>query len=97
MVDEHLESHRFESFKSRTSVGSGKINFQVKFFQAPKHTLTHIPFLFIQFWAAYVPCEAQYKDAVQQTLEQIDLIIRLTNKYSNQLTICTSASGKQTS
>lgn len=48
---------------------------------------------FFQFWAAYVPCEAQYKDAVQLTLEQIDVIIRLTNKYSNDLTICTSAKG----
>ncbi|KAG4072428.1 hypothetical protein HA402_004360 [Bradysia odoriphaga] len=44
-----------------------------------------------QFWAAYVPCEAQHKDAVQLTLEQIDVIIRLTEKYSPQLTTCTSA------
>lgn len=27
-----------------------------------------------QFWAAYVPCGAQYLDAVQLTLEQIDVI-----------------------
>lgn len=46
-----------------------------------------------QFWAAYVPCEAQYKDAVQLTLEQIDVIIRLTDKYSKDLIICTSAEG----
>ncbi|XP_055295543.1 uncharacterized protein LOC129565103 isoform X2 [Sitodiplosis mosellana] len=44
-----------------------------------------------QFWAAYVPCEAQYKDAVQLTLEQIDVIIRLTDKYSKDLILCTSA------
>lgn len=50
-------------------------------------------FFLFQFWAAYVPCEAQYKDAVQQTLEQIDLIIRLTDKYSTDLRICTSADG----
>lgn len=49
--------------------------------------------VFIQFWAAYVPCEAQYKDAVQLTLEQIDVIIRLTDKYSKDLRICTSAEG----
>lgn len=48
----------------------------------------------IQFWAAYVPCEAQHKDAVQITLEQIDVIIRLTEKYTTQLTLCSSASGK---
>ncbi|KAL5279300.1 hypothetical protein ACFFRR_003719 [Megaselia abdita] len=45
-----------------------------------------------QFWAAYVPCEAQYRDAVQVTLEQIDIIKRLTERYSPQLTTCTSAS-----
>lgn len=50
-------------------------------------------FTTFQFWAAYVPCEAQYKDAVQLTLEQIDVIIRLTDKYSKDLTICTSAEG----
>ncbi|XP_055386228.1 putative uncharacterized protein DDB_G0286901 isoform X1 [Condylostylus longicornis] len=44
-----------------------------------------------QFWAAYVPCEAQHRDAVQLTLEQIDVIKRLTERYS-VLTTCTSAS-----
>ncbi|CRK93915.1 CLUMA_CG007442, isoform A [Clunio marinus] len=43
-----------------------------------------------QFWAAYVPCEAQYKDAVQITLEQIDIIERLTDRYSPQMTKCSS-------
>ncbi|XP_055683996.1 uncharacterized protein LOC129790516 [Lutzomyia longipalpis] len=43
-----------------------------------------------QFWAAYVPCEAQYRDAVQLTLEQIDVIKRLTERYSPELTTCAS-------
>ncbi|XP_061516344.1 uncharacterized protein LOC1278102 [Anopheles gambiae] len=43
-----------------------------------------------QFWAAYVPCEAQHKDAVQITLEQIDVIKRLTERYSPHLTSCAS-------
>ncbi|XP_039438614.1 uncharacterized protein LOC120419844 isoform X1 [Culex pipiens pallens] len=43
-----------------------------------------------QFWAAFVPCEAQHKDAVQITLEQIDVIKRLTERYSPHLTACTS-------
>ncbi|XP_057702685.1 dipeptidase 1 [Corythoichthys intestinalis] len=34
-----------------------------------------------QFWSAYVPCETQYKDAVRQTLEQIDVIHRMCQKY----------------
>ncbi|XP_050675738.1 uncharacterized protein LOC126972759 [Leptidea sinapis] len=44
-----------------------------------------------QFWAAYVPCDAQHKDAVPLTFEQIDLIQRLTDKYHPELTFCTSA------
>ncbi|KAF4518783.1 hypothetical protein B566_EDAN005403 [Ephemera danica] len=43
------------------------------------------------FWAAYVPCEAQFRDAVQLTLEQIDVIRRLTEKYEPALTLCASA------
>uniref|UniRef100_A0A672F7R4 Dipeptidase n=1 Tax=Salarias fasciatus TaxID=181472 RepID=A0A672F7R4_SALFA len=34
-----------------------------------------------QFWSAYVPCDTQYKDAVRQTLEQIDVVHRMCNKY----------------
>nr|ACQ57922.1 Dipeptidase 1 precursor [Anoplopoma fimbria] len=34
-----------------------------------------------QFWSAYVPCETQYKDAVRQTLEQIDVVHRMCQKY----------------
>jgi membrane dipeptidase len=48
----------------------------------------------LQFWAAYVPCEAQFRDAVQLTLEQIDVIRRLTEKYEPTLTLCASAAGQ---
>ncbi|CAG9099284.1 unnamed protein product [Plutella xylostella] len=44
-----------------------------------------------QFWAAYVPCDAQHRDAVQLTFEQIDLIQRLTEQYQPQLKLCTTA------
>lgn len=47
-----------------------------------------------QFWSAYVPCSSQHMDAVQLTLEQIDLIRRLVNLYPNQMTFVTDASGK---
>ncbi|TKS70249.1 Dipeptidase 1 [Collichthys lucidus] len=36
-----------------------------------------------QFWSAYVPCDTQYKDAVRQTLEQIDVVHRMCQKYPN--------------
>lgn len=46
-----------------------------------------------QFWAAYVPCAAQHKDAVQLVLEQIDVVRRLTEKYNPELVLCTSPKG----
>jgi len=57
-------------------------------------TLIYSHLALFQFWAAYVPCEAQHRDAVQLTLEQIDVIKRLTDRYSPQLTTCTSSDGK---
>ncbi|KAJ1529427.1 hypothetical protein ONE63_006206 [Megalurothrips usitatus] len=47
-----------------------------------------------QFWAAYVPCEAQYLNAVQLTLEQVDVIKRVIAKYPAHLRAAASADGK---
>ena len=44
-----------------------------------------------QFWVAYVRCEHNYKDAVERTLEQIDVIKRLIKKYSNHMKYVTEA------
>lgn len=44
-----------------------------------------------QFWAAYVDCSSQYKDAVLLTLRQIDVIKRLIRKYPNDLQFVTKA------
>ncbi|KAG5314405.1 DPEP2 Dipeptidase, partial [Pseudoatta argentina] len=44
-----------------------------------------------QFWAAYVPCESQHLNAVQLTLEQVDLIKRLIEKYSQHLQFAASS------
>lgn len=44
-----------------------------------------------QFWAAYVDCSSQYKDAVSLTLRQIDVIKRLIRKYPNDLQFVTKA------
>ncbi|KOB71422.1 Dipeptidase, partial [Operophtera brumata] len=43
-----------------------------------------------KFWSAFVPCGAQDKDAVQLTLEQIDVIKRLVDKYPQYLKMATS-------
>ncbi|KAM3877054.1 dipeptidase 1 [Diretmus argenteus] len=44
-----------------------------------------------QFWSAYVPCDSQYKDAVRQTLEQIDVIHRMCQKYPETFMFATSS------
>ncbi|XP_030376216.1 dipeptidase 1 [Scaptodrosophila lebanonensis] len=46
-----------------------------------------------QFWSAYAPCSSQHLDAVQLTLEQIDLIRRLVQLYPHHMTLVTTASG----
>ncbi|TNN80523.1 Dipeptidase 1 [Liparis tanakae] len=44
-----------------------------------------------QFWSAYVPCESQYKDAVRQTLEQIDVVHRMCQQYPETFMLATSS------
>ncbi|CAK9797177.1 Dipeptidase 1 [Anthophora quadrimaculata] len=44
-----------------------------------------------QFWAAYVPCDSQHLNAVQLTLEQVDLIKRLIEKYSQNMQFAASS------
>ena len=44
-----------------------------------------------QFWVAYVDCKNNYKDAVERTLEQIDIIKRLIKKYPNDMQYVTEA------
>lgn len=44
-----------------------------------------------QFWVAYVGCSSQFKDAVEQTMEQIDVIKRLIRAYPDDLEYATSA------
>ncbi|KAM5138581.1 dipeptidase 1 [Mantella aurantiaca] len=46
-----------------------------------------------QFWAAYVPCDTQGKDAVKRTLEQIDVIHRMCLKYPNDFMCVSSPTG----
>ncbi|KAF4521298.1 hypothetical protein B566_EDAN002302 [Ephemera danica] len=47
-----------------------------------------------QFWVAYVPCgTSQYKDSVEQTLEQLDVIKRLFSQYHEHLQFVGTAQG----
>jgi len=55
-----------------------------------------IYFFFFQFWSAYVPCGAAQLNAVQLSLEQIDVIRRLAEMNAQHLTLVTSVKGKYT-
>lgn len=46
-----------------------------------------------QFWVAYVACKTQHKDAVERTMQQIDVIKRLIGSYPNDLQYATTADG----
>ncbi|XP_070534022.1 dipeptidase 1-like [Ptychodera flava] len=46
-----------------------------------------------QFWSVYIPCDTQYKDAVRQTIQQIDVTIRFVKQYSGVFELVTTAQG----
>uniref|UniRef100_A0A8C5S300 Dipeptidase n=1 Tax=Laticauda laticaudata TaxID=8630 RepID=A0A8C5S300_LATLA len=48
-----------------------------------------------QFWAAYVPCDTQNKDAVRRTLEQIDVVHRMCQQYPDVFKCVTDSAGIQ--
>ena len=58
-----------------------------------KTTYCRIDLVPFQFWAAYFGCDGQYKDSVQQCIEQIDVIKRLVEMYPDDLTFVTDADG----
>ena len=49
--------------------------------------------ILFQLWVAYAPCGSQHKDAVQITLEQIDLIKRLVDLYPDYLQLVHTSQG----
>ncbi|XP_062997030.1 dipeptidase 1 [Elgaria multicarinata webbii] len=53
----------------------------------------HLGHVGAQFWAAYVPCETQNKDAVKRTLEQIDVVHRMCHLYPEVFDCVTDSTG----
>ena len=41
-----------------------------------------------QLWSVYVDCNSQYKDSIRQTVEQIDLVKRLTEDNKEFMQFC---------
>lgn len=57
--------------------------------------LLMMTFCCLKFWAAYGPCNARLKNAVRIGLEQVAVIKRLVEKYSDDLVFVTTAQGIQ--
>ena len=74
----------------------GKVGAQVK-----KNNITLIYYAFVyqliiylhKFWSAYVSCSTQYKDAIQKTWEQIDVVHRMVEANPTTFEFVTSAQG----
>ncbi|ELU02032.1 hypothetical protein CAPTEDRAFT_91792 [Capitella teleta] len=49
-----------------------------------------------QFWAAWVNCTKQYKDAPRQCFDQVDVILRFVEKYDQTFQLVTTADGINT-
>jgi len=43
-----------------------------------------------QFWSVYTPCASQGKDAVRETLEQIDVVYKLNRRYATTFSMALS-------
>ena len=48
---------------------------------------------FFQFWAAFVGCDKQFRDAFRFTAQQIDVIKRLAEAYPEDMHFVTTAAG----
>ena len=46
-----------------------------------------------QFWSVFVPCTLAGEDAVTATLEQIDAVYDMIERYADDLVLVTSADG----
>jgi len=46
-----------------------------------------------QFWVASASCKTEFRDAAEQTMEQIDVIQRFIANYSEDFQFATSAFG----
>ncbi|XP_018311404.1 dipeptidase 1 isoform X3 [Mycetomoellerius zeteki] len=91
-LNNHLEPFRFEDDLSNDDVW-GKTACSTCFTDLPRLTKGKVGG---QFWIAYASCESQYKDSIQLTLRQIDVIRRLIQRYPNNLQLVTAAGDIET-
>ena len=83
------ESNQLNQFELDTDLKVNE-NWQIR------SSMTDLPRLRLgklggQFWVAYVSCVNNFKDAVERTMEQIDVIKRMVDKYSDDFMYVTEA------
>lgn len=92
---ERLSTETFPDSGSKKGVrNSDPLNGPAPFVNELLLTFPFFKYIKIKFWSAYVPCGAQYLDAVKQTLEQIDLIKRMVDRYPHYLRLALDAQGE---
>ncbi|XP_011863886.1 PREDICTED: dipeptidase 1-like isoform X1 [Vollenhovia emeryi] len=91
-LNNHLSGFRFESDLSNDDVW-GKTACRSCFTDLPRLIKGKVGG---QFWVAYVSCSSQYKDSLQLTLRQIDVIRRFIRRYPDNLQLVTAAGDIET-
>lgn len=98
LVDGHNDlPYRYRQF-ANASVYSVDLRADLKVLWNASLSHTDIPRLRkgklgAQFWACYVPCDSQYKDAVKLSLEQLDVIKKYVTRYPDTFQYVTTAQG----
>ena len=66
---------------------------KAEFFKNTEINLYGFETPFFQFWAAFVHCDKQFRDAFRFTAQQIDVIKRLAEAYPEDMDFVTTAAG----
>ncbi|CAI9715554.1 dipeptidase 1 [Octopus vulgaris] len=93
-----IDGHNDLPYRIRIYTGVNKTDFNSSLDKVWEVSQTDIPRLKegmvgAQFWAAYVPCDTQFKDAVTKSLEQVDIIRNLVAKYPEIFEFVTTSQG----
>ena len=81
--------YRYQSVAPRQSWCSGKKNNTLIYYAFVYQLIIYLH----KFWSAYVSCSTQYKDAIQKTWEQIDVVHRMVEANPTTFEFVTSAQG----
>ncbi|KAL4222832.1 dipeptidase 1 (renal) [Mactra antiquata] len=98
LVDGHNDlPYRYRMF-ANNSVYNVDLTSDLRLTWDPNVSHTDIPKmrkgkLGAQFWADYVPCASNYKDAVRLSLEQLDVIKKYVARYPETFEFVTTAQG----